>query len=94
VVNMADAVQGVLADFDSYERLARNARGRVEGFFQLHDAMRQYNVLYRRLGGLPELMHRPTSGEAVPSAVRPPGLSEQPSTPRAWLHRAARRLRR
>lgn len=94
VVNMADAVQGVLADFDSYERLARNARGRVEGFFQLHDAMRQYNVLYRRLGGLPELMHRPTSGEAVPSAVRPPGLSEPPSTPRAWLHRAARRLRR
>jgi polysaccharide biosynthesis protein PelF len=49
---MADALQTVLADLDSYQRLTRNARGRVEHFFQLHDAMRQYNRLYRQLGGL------------------------------------------
>jgi hypothetical protein len=53
---MADALQTVLADLDTYERLTRNARGRVEHFFQLHEAMRQYNTLYRRLGGLPPLI--------------------------------------
>ncbi|MGH3771940.1 MAG: hypothetical protein ACRDRW_11190 [Pseudonocardiaceae bacterium] len=35
-----------------------NARGRVEHFFQLHDAMRQCNTLYRQLGGLPPITER------------------------------------
>ncbi|MBV8541860.1 MAG: GT4 family glycosyltransferase PelF [Pseudonocardiales bacterium] len=52
IEGMADALQTVLADLDSYEQLTRNARGRVEHFFQLHDAMRQYNKIYRQLGGL------------------------------------------
>ncbi|MGH3874495.1 MAG: GT4 family glycosyltransferase PelF [Pseudonocardiaceae bacterium] len=55
IEGMADAVQEVLADLDSYERFTSNARGRVEHFFQLHDAMRQYNTLYRQLGGLPPM---------------------------------------
>lgn len=56
VYGMADGLQTVLADLDIYERLTRNARDRVEHFFQLHEAMRQYNTLYRRLGGLPPLI--------------------------------------
>jgi glycosyltransferase involved in cell wall biosynthesis len=55
IEGMADALQTVLADLDGYERLTRNARGRVEHFFQLHNAMRQYNTLYRQLGGLPPM---------------------------------------
>ncbi len=53
VHGVAEALQRLLADLDAYERLARNARGRVEDFFQLHEAMATYNRLYRRLGGLP-----------------------------------------
>jgi len=52
VPGIADAIQTVLADLDEYQRLARNARGRVEDFFQLHEAMAMYNRLYRQLGGL------------------------------------------
>ncbi|MGH3718906.1 MAG: GT4 family glycosyltransferase PelF [Pseudonocardiaceae bacterium] len=55
IEGMADGLQTVLADLDSYERYTSNARGRVEHFFQLHDAMRQYNTLYRQLGSLPPL---------------------------------------
>ncbi|GAA0911196.1 GT4 family glycosyltransferase PelF [Virgisporangium aurantiacum] len=52
IPGIADALQSVLADLEGYEQLARNARGRVEDFFQLHEAMLLYNRLYRHLAGL------------------------------------------
>jgi glycosyltransferase involved in cell wall biosynthesis len=71
IEGMADAVQTVLADLDSYERFTSNARGRVEHFFQLHDAMRQYNTLYRQLGGLPPMTEHVDVGSYNPVAERP-----------------------
>jgi glycosyltransferase involved in cell wall biosynthesis len=68
---VADALQDVLADLDGYEQLAKNARGRVEDFFQLHDAMAMYNQLYRRLGARPMLAERPALGPAAPTVTKP-----------------------
>jgi len=48
-LGVADAIEVLLADLDAYERLACNARGRVEDFFQLRDAMSRYYDLYRHL---------------------------------------------
>jgi polysaccharide biosynthesis protein PelF len=68
IEGMADALQNILADLNSYQQFANNARGRVEHFFQLHDAMRQYNTLYRQLGGLPAMTeHAGNSAENVSS---------------------------
>ncbi len=53
VKGMADAVQTILTDPALYETFAANARGRVENFFQLEDAMGAYNRLYKELGGIP-----------------------------------------
>jgi polysaccharide biosynthesis protein PelF len=53
IPGIAEAIQYVLSDADAYERMAANARGRVEGFFQLRDAMALYDGLYRRLAKLP-----------------------------------------
>jgi hypothetical protein len=53
IPGIADAIQYVLSDADAYQTMAVNARGRVEGFFQLRDAMALYNRLYRRLAKLP-----------------------------------------
>ncbi len=53
VRGMADALQKMMGDVTLYERFAHNARGRVENFFQLEDAMGAYNRLYKELGGLP-----------------------------------------
>jgi len=50
---LADGLAEVMRDAGLYEQFARNGRGRVEDFFQLTDAMRAYNQLYRELGGLP-----------------------------------------
>jgi glycosyltransferase involved in cell wall biosynthesis len=50
---MADALQTLMRDPDMYARMASNARGRVEGFFQLEDAMGAYNRLYKQVGALP-----------------------------------------
>ena len=47
---MADRIQSFIEDPSVYGRYAENARGRVVDFFQLHDAMRAYNELYRELG--------------------------------------------
>jgi len=44
---MADMLQRLMGDPALYVSLARNARGRVENFFQLQDAMAAYNRLYR-----------------------------------------------
>jgi glycosyltransferase involved in cell wall biosynthesis len=51
VGGMADAIENLLADLENYESYARNARGRVEDFFQLHEAMALYYRLYRKLQG-------------------------------------------
>ena len=52
---MADALHTLMRDTEMYERMARNAKGRVAGFFQLEDAMGAYNRLYKELGGLPAM---------------------------------------
>ncbi|WP_205704924.1 GT4 family glycosyltransferase PelF [Kineococcus indalonis] len=49
---MADGMQRLMEEPALYERLARNARGRVDAFFQLEDAVGAYNRLYKELGGL------------------------------------------
>ncbi len=53
VVGMADGLERMMSDIEQYERYSINARGRVEDFFQLEDAMSAYNRLYRELAGLP-----------------------------------------
>jgi hypothetical protein len=81
IEGMADALQTVLADLDSYERLTRNARGRVEHFFQLHDAMRQYNTLYRQLGGLPPMTEHVDLVTQNPAPGHPTGWRPSPHPP-------------
>lgn len=78
IEGMADAVQAVLADLDSYERFTSNARGRVEHFFQLQDAMRQYNTLYRQLGGLPPMSEHVDLVTQDPVPGRPIGWRPSP----------------
>lgn len=72
VGGMADAIEVVLTDLEQYETLARNARGRVEDFFQLHEAMALYHHLYRRL------QRRAGSAPAAPvplaNTTVPPGF--------------------
>jgi len=48
---MANMIQRLMGDPALYVSLARNARGRVENFFQLQDAMAAYNRLYRETAG-------------------------------------------
>ena len=48
-VTMADALEGLLRDPSDYVQMSRDARGRVENFFQLEDAMGAYNGCTRRL---------------------------------------------
>lgn len=74
VQGMANALQSVLADLDTYERLTLNARGRVEHFFQLHEAMRQYNTLYRTLGHLPLLREHARADQRRRAAPLPGAL--------------------
>ncbi|MEN3305999.1 MAG: polysaccharide biosynthesis protein PelF [Micromonosporaceae bacterium] len=76
VTGIADALRQVLADLDGYERLARNARGRVEDFFQLHEAMAMYNRVYRKLAGLPG---RTATTDAPPPARMSAGPASRPS---------------
>jgi glycosyltransferase involved in cell wall biosynthesis len=52
-VSMANALYSFLQNPSGYEEMARNARGRVENFFQLEDAMGAYNRLYKELAGIP-----------------------------------------
>lgn len=89
VRGMADALAGVLADLDTYEQLTSNARGRVEDFFQLHDAMRQYNTLYRRLGGLaPRVEHVDVTPAALPAPPPRPVLTAGPAAAPVDAHRS------
>jgi hypothetical protein len=57
LVAMADALETVMNDPESYARYAHHARGRVTNFFQLGDVIRAYNQLYIELGGLPPDRH-------------------------------------
>ena len=50
-VGMADRIQALVSDPESYGRFSENARGRVVDFFQLEEAMRAYNTLYKELAG-------------------------------------------
>ena len=59
---LADGLATVMREPALYAEYARNARGRVEDFFQLTDAMRAYNDLYRELGGLPSREDAAVSG--------------------------------
>jgi len=54
---MADALETVMNDPESYARYAHQARGRVTNFFQLGDVIRAYNQLYIELGDLPAESH-------------------------------------
>ncbi|MEU2349064.1 GT4 family glycosyltransferase PelF [Modestobacter sp. NPDC049651] len=67
VEGLADGLAAVMSDPELYATYARNARGRVENFFQLDDAMRAYNDLYRELGRLPSEQSAAQGAEVVPS---------------------------
>ncbi len=54
---MADALEAVMRDPESYAQYVHQARGRVMNFFQLEDVIRAYNQLYVELGGLPPDRH-------------------------------------
>jgi hypothetical protein len=76
---LADGLATVMRQPALYAEYARNARGRVEDFFQLTDAMRAYNELYRELGGLPAREGAATSGPGVgASPVPEPIIVEAP----------------
>jgi polysaccharide biosynthesis protein PelF len=77
VGGMADAIQDLMANLEDYEYLARNARGRVEDFFQLHEAMALYYRLYRARPGQPERRH---AGPRVEGThVRARGVAKVPA---------------
>ncbi|WP_272941676.1 GT4 family glycosyltransferase PelF [Paenarthrobacter aurescens] len=63
VVQMADGIEAVIGNLDSYAAYAANARTRVQELFQMHEVMSSYNQIYRALGDLPvvgetiELLH-------------------------------------
>jgi hypothetical protein len=51
VEGMARQIRELMGDIALYRTWSINSRTRVETFFQLHDAMREYNVLYHELAG-------------------------------------------
>lgn len=53
VHQMADGIQAVIGNLDSYAAYAANARIRVQELFQMHEVMSSYNQIYRALGDLP-----------------------------------------
>lgn len=53
VQQMADGIQAVIGNLDSYTAYAANARKRVQELFQMHEVMSSYNQIYRALGDLP-----------------------------------------
>ena len=65
---MVDALRALMEDPYTYAEMACNARGRIINFFQLEDAMRAYNRLYKELG----IAGLNTEGDDIESsAVRP-----------------------
>ena len=88
---LADGLAAVMADPALYAEFARNARGRVEDFFQLTDAMRAYNDLYRELGGL-----RPwatANGGDRPGAHRAAEVLPRPRQEESLVRQDRRRAR-
>jgi glycosyltransferase involved in cell wall biosynthesis len=83
VGGMADAIETLLADLENYEFLARNARGRVEDFFQLHEAMALYYRLYHKLQGKAPIAVSERAPAAVLGKVR--GVAKVPAQFRADL---------
>lgn len=55
VKQMADGIEAVIGNLDSYAAYAANARTRVQELFQMHEVMSSYNQIYRALGDLPVL---------------------------------------
>jgi glycosyltransferase involved in cell wall biosynthesis len=66
---LAEGLATVMREPALYAEYARNARGRVEDFFQLTDAMRAYNDLYRELGGMPTREEAAASGPGAGAAL-------------------------
>lgn len=85
--SLADALEKLMNDPTTYSEMAHNARGRIFSFFQLEDAMRSYNRLYRELGGLPAI--DPAETESVTPEVFVPPVRPRPR----GAHRASRRAR-
>jgi glycosyltransferase involved in cell wall biosynthesis len=65
VEQLADAIQTVIGNFDIYASYARNARARVQEFFQMHEVMSSYNQIYRLLGDLPLDESEPMAGKVL-----------------------------
>jgi len=87
---MADALQTLMRDREMYARMAANARGRVEGFFQLEDAMGAYNRLYKQVGELPGVeMEESLTAAAERATVEPSPDVRAPGTSRVnhWAQR-------
>lgn len=82
VGGMADAIQDLMANLENYETLARNARGRVEDFFQLHEAMTLYYRLYQSMPKQPARRHAPRPGPTT--AVEARGVAKVPSSRLIW----------
>jgi hypothetical protein len=76
-----------------YAEYARNARGRVEDFFQLTDAMRAYNDLYRELGGLPSREEAARGGPGAGAAPVVQPVAEESPVRVEVAPRASRRIR-
>jgi polysaccharide biosynthesis protein PelF len=85
--SLADALEKLMNDPTTYSEMAHNARGRIFSFFQLEDAMRSYNRLYRELGGL--LAVDPAETESATPKVFAPPVRPRPR----GAHRASRRAR-
>jgi len=66
---LAEGLATVMREPALYAEYARNARGRVEDFFQLTDAMRAYNDLYRELGDMPTREEAAVSGPGAGAAL-------------------------
>lgn len=73
-VVMANVLEQFMTDPELYESCCRNARGRVEDFFQLGDAMAAYNQLYRETAGMPVA---PAGAPAAP-VTQPAGPLGEP----------------
>lgn len=66
VKQMADGIQAVIGDRNTYASYAMNARARVQELFQMHEVMSSYNQIYRALGDLPVVDGIETSQDLEP----------------------------
>lgn len=66
----AECIKSVILDPQRYVALAKNARGRVEDFFQLEDVMKMYNEIYREVGQFPSVEQQIFAGSLEGEAAR------------------------